>query len=79
MPRITQFSQKKQERNDRSHSALKALFNYMKDQSGLAGSDQAHLVDLVGVAARRLGVSRNTVRHLQSLSSEEVLQQKERH
>ena len=29
--------------------------------------------------ARRLGVSRNTVRHLQSLSSEEVLQQKERH
>lgn len=26
--------------------------------------------------ARRLGVSRNTVRHLQSLSSEEVLQQK---
>lgn len=28
--------------------------------------------------ARRLGVSRNTVRHLQSLSSEEVLQQKER-
>ena len=29
--------------------------------------------------ARRLGVSRNTVRHLQSLSLEEVLQQKERH
>ena len=29
--------------------------------------------------ARRLGVSRNTVRHLQSLSLEEVLQHKERH
>ena len=29
--------------------------------------------------ACRLGVSRNTVRHLQSLSLEEVLQQKERH